>query len=50
MRTGQVSRFYFQKEEMDVDSTSEPVYNTARSVPAEVRWGNILLEFVLRTT
>jgi len=26
-----------------VDNGEEPVYNTARSVPAEVRWGKLLL-------
>jgi hypothetical protein len=26
-----------------VDIAGEPVYNTGRSVPAEVRWGNLLL-------
>ena len=44
-----VKIFYVRLEKSLVDSLSEPYYNSARSVPAEVRWGNILLEIVLRT-
>jgi hypothetical protein len=34
---------FLKFKKIAVDSGEEPVYNTARSVPAEVRWGNLLL-------
>jgi len=40
MRIAHVSRLFSKK--IAVDSQCEPVYNTARSVPADVGWDKIL--------
>jgi hypothetical protein len=36
-------KIFFHTYKKAIDRVDEPVYNTARSVPAEVRWGKLLL-------